>query len=351
MLESFNSGNFSYQKLTLEEQQSRGILGRLTGVIADFKHPTRNSRMYTEELWDATFNNPIMKEKIENRCLFGELGHPTDRQEVDMEKIAICMAETPKKGSDGKLHGVFDILATPCGKILKTLCDYGCNIGVSSRGSGDTYTDAFGEEVVDKDTFECECWDAVLIPAVKEARLQYVNESLDNKKTLKNALCEALESASEEDKQIMKNKLDELEIDYSPEKVDNINEVKEDTKADNDGVELVRELQEALKKNRELESKLTSLQEKLSVSYTKEADLRDDVSKYKSAIKTLTESSKKTQILENKISTLSAEVSSRDETIKKQQETINRLNENRKTISQKSRALNESITSRETKIS
>lgn len=112
---------------------------------------------------------------------FGELGHPADRQEVDMEKIAICMAEAPKKGSDGKLHAVFDILATPCGKILKTLCDYGCQIGISSRGSGDTYVDENGEEVVDKDTFECECWDVVLIPAVKEARLQYVTESLSNK--------------------------------------------------------------------------------------------------------------------------------------------------------------------------
>ena len=351
MLESFNlNKELEYQKLSAEEQSQRGILGRLKGVIADFKNPTRNGRKYTEELWEATFNNPIMKEKIENRCLFGELGHPVDRQEVDMEKIAICMAETPKKGSDGKLHAVFDILATPCGKILKTLCDYGCNIGVSSRGSGDTYTDAFGDEVVDKDTFECECWDAVLIPAVKEARLQYVNESLDTKKTLKRALCEALESANEEDKQIMKNKLDELEIDYSPEKVDNIDEVKENDKADNDGVELVRELQEALKKNRALESQITSLQEKLSVSYTKEAKLRDDVSKYKSSIKSLTESSKKSIVLEQKISTLSADIKSKDLEITKQKETIAKLTESKKGMSQKSKALSESLSSRDNRI-
>lgn len=351
MLESFNlSKELEYQKLSPEEQASRGILGRLKGVIADFKNPTRNGRKYTEELWEQTFNNPIMKEKIENRCLFGELGHPTDRQEVDMEKIAICMAETPKKGSDGKLHGVFDILATPCGKILKTLCDYGCNIGVSSRGSGDTYTDSFGEEIVDADTFECECWDAVLIPAVKEARMQYVTESLNTKKTLKTALCEALESATEEDKQIMKNKLDELQLDYSPDKVNNIDEVKENDEADNDGLELVQELQEALKKNKVLESQLTALQEKLSVSYTKEADLRDDISKYKSSIQSLTECSKKNKILEQKISTLSAEVSSRDDTIKKQQATIERLNESRKSITNKSKVLTESITSRDAKI-
>lgn len=351
MLESINSNNFEYQKLTLEEQTSRGILGRLKGIIADFKNPTRNSRHYTEELWEQTFNDPIMIEKIENRCLFGELGHPTDRQEVDMEKIAICLSEVPKKGNDGKLYGVFDILATPCGKILKTLCDYGCKIGVSSRGSGDTYTDSYGEEIVDKDTFECECWDAVLLPAVKEARMSLVTESLNTTKTLKKALCEALDSANDEDKQIMKNKLDELEIDYSPEKVNNIDEVKENDKADNDGLELVQELQEALKKNRELEKQVASLHEKLSVSYTKEADLRDTITKYKSSIVSLTESSKKSKVLESKISELTETVSSREETIKKQQTTIERLNESRKSISNKSKSLNESLASKDSKIS
>jgi uncharacterized protein YoxC len=352
MLESFNPNNeLEYQKLSTEEQTTRGILGRLKGIIADTKNATRNGRKYTEELWEQTFSDPIMKEKIENRCLFGELGHPTDRQEVDMEKIAICLSEVPKKGTDGKLYGVFDILATPCGKILKTLCDYGCKIGVSSRGSGDTYTDYDGQEVVDKETFECECWDAVLLPAVKEARMSLVTESLNTPKTLKKALCEALESANDEDKQIMKNKLDELEIDYSPEKVNNIDEVKENDKADNDGLELVQELQEALKKNRELEKQVASLHEKLSVSYTKEADLRDTITKYKSSIVSLTESSKKSKVLESKISELTETVSSREETIKKQQATIERLNENRRTMSNKSKSLNESLASKDSKIS
>ena len=145
MLESFNTNSeMQYQRLTKEEMQQRGILGRLKGIIADFKNPTRNGRRYTEELWDKTFDDPIVKEKIENRCILGELGHPADRQETDIEKVAICLAEMPKKGNDGKLHGIFDILDTPNGRILKTLCDYGCNIGVSSRGGVDTFEDYDG---------------------------------------------------------------------------------------------------------------------------------------------------------------------------------------------------------------
>ena len=66
MLESFNTkSEMQYQRLTEEEKQKRGILGRLVGIIADFKNSTRNGRRYTEELWDKTFNDPIVKEKLE----------------------------------------------------------------------------------------------------------------------------------------------------------------------------------------------------------------------------------------------------------------------------------------------
>ena len=46
MLESFKGNTLEYQKLTEEEMQQRGILGRLVGVIADSKNPTRNGRLY-----------------------------------------------------------------------------------------------------------------------------------------------------------------------------------------------------------------------------------------------------------------------------------------------------------------
>lgn len=156
MLENLKDNIFEYKKLSLEEQQQRGILGRLVGPIADFKKPTRNGRFYSEQLWEQTFKDPIVEEKINSRCLFGELGHPIDRLETDMEKIAICLAEVPKKGKDGKLYGVFDILNTPNGRILKTLCDYGCSIGISSRADGETESDYNGKETVIPSSFVLE---------------------------------------------------------------------------------------------------------------------------------------------------------------------------------------------------
>ena len=50
MLESLANNTFTYNKLTEEEQRSRGILGRLVGVIADTENPTRNGRKYGRDL-------------------------------------------------------------------------------------------------------------------------------------------------------------------------------------------------------------------------------------------------------------------------------------------------------------
>jgi hypothetical protein len=213
MIKKIREG-IQYKKLTEEERKARGILGRLVGPCADFNKATRNGRKYTEKLWENVFANPIMQEKIKNRVCYGELGHPENRSEIDPEKIAVCLAEQPVKNKNGQLEAVFDILDTPNGRILKALCDYGSIVGVSSRGQGDIITDYEGNEEVDPETYECECWDVVLIPAVKEARMKYVNESVDTKIIkLKKALSEALSNATEAERAVMNETLDNLHID------------------------------------------------------------------------------------------------------------------------------------------
>lgn len=303
MLESFNTINkFSYRKLSPEEQKQRGILGRLEGLIADGKNPTRNRRKYPMTLWEKVFENPIMKEKIENKVCLGELGHPEDRAETDITKAAICLAEMPKKNSDDEIYGVFDIIDTPCGRILKTLCDYGCNIGISSRGQGDTYTDYDGEEIVDEDTYTCECWDAVLIPALESARLNYVNESLENK-TLYKTLNEALDSAeTPEVRKAMEDSLDRIGVTYkdsSNKGEEDVNQTEEE--AVNDGTDLVKDLQEALKTNAELNKQVTKLQEKLSVCYAKEVKNDAAVAKLKNAVVTLSEDARKYKAVQQQL--------------------------------------------------
>lgn len=384
MLEDFNGKTFEYEKLTEDEQERRGILGRLKGVISDFKSPTRNGRLYGPRLWEKVFSDPIVKEKIENRCMFGELQHPEDRLDIDPEKIAVCLAEIPKKGPDGKLYGVFDILSTPNGRILKTLLDYGTTVGVSSRGEGDLITNSDGVEEVDPETYECSCWDIVLIPAVKEARLQYVKESLDkHRMSLQEALKKDLAEASDNDKLVMNDTLESLGIDLTEgiqykgydmtitqsgvqlrksdgsfiqefpteeeakEYIDEINEslqeeekpsessikdvnIKKESEkeeADDDGADLVAELQETMLKNADLEKLVKSLQERLSVCYAKEKRYEGQINTYKNSIKSLQENAKKATSLEERLNSLQEELNSCKSDISKKDQTISELTE------------------------
>ena len=200
------------QPLTEEEKERRHILGRWYGPIATCLESTRNGRKYNRQLWEKALNDELFHEKLENKCLFLELGHPADREETDMRQVCACIPEMPKI-INGDLCACVDILDTPNGRILKTLCDYGFIPGISSRGSGDV----MANDEVDPETFFLECFDVVAIPAVKKARLSMC-ESLDkNSIGLKRALTESLNKASDEDKAIMKETLENLNIDLEDE--------------------------------------------------------------------------------------------------------------------------------------
>ena len=214
MLESLKHEDLQFQELTPEEKQSRGILARLTGPIASFTKGTRNGRKYSDKLWEKAFDAPLVKEMFKNGGLPGELQHPEGRSETDPTKIAIMMPEPPKKDAKGHLVASVDILDTPCGQIAYQLGKYGFKFGISSRGEGDLIQDFSGEESVDPDTYTLNAFDLVLIPACEDARLQF-NESLETKPTnkLRTILSEALKNATDVDRKIMEEALDELNID------------------------------------------------------------------------------------------------------------------------------------------
>lgn len=327
MLKESKTNQLEYQKLSKEEMESRGILGRLVGICADFNDPTRNGRKYSEDLWEQVFDSPIMKERIKNRVCYGELGHPETREETDMEKVAICLAEQPVKGKDGKLRAVFDILSTPNGKLLKALCDYGSILGISSRGSGEVIDNGFGDESVDPDSYECFGFDVVLLPGVESARLSYVNESLENRKSLRESLEKTINESTEEEQEVMKETLKELNIDYSTEKSEDINDTHEEEAVENNEAEGSNELLEALKSNEDLRKQIAELQEKLSVSYTKEAELTEKLSKYQGTVSRLGKTAMMSEGLKQKNTTLEKSVEESKKLIESKEVEISKKND------------------------
>lgn len=168
-------------KLNENASPRKGCLGRLEGVCADFKNPTRNGRLYPRKLWENVFNDTLFQESLESKTLLGELDHPEDRLEVLAGEACIVMTDYRIDDEEGVIYAGFDILDTPRGKILKSLLDYGCVMGVSSRGQGDI-TNTTNGEVVDEDTYDFACFDVVTTPAVAKAR-QNVVESVSKTRT------------------------------------------------------------------------------------------------------------------------------------------------------------------------
>ncbi len=359
------------------KQNSKGevILGQLYGPCADIINPTRNGRKYDEALWEKVFNNDIVNEYFECGGIPGELDHPTDRLETCSEKIAIMMPEKPKKDNEGHLIAKFDILDTPNGRIAYTLAKYGYKLGISSRGNGETYVDNEGNERVNEDSYDFQAFDLVLLPAVKSARLKMV-ESLQNGKTLNQALAESLAKATPDEKKVMqetlknlnilkeedeksskeiKNKLDSLKdtLDWALEKgyshriksiLDQIDELEKQLKNKNeeynhesvidkqsdmavDSAEanMINELQESLLVQQKLEAQVTELQEKLSVSYAKEARLEEDLNKYKSAIQNLSRQASNVKALQQKVESLENELKTKDSTLTESQDRMSKI--------------------------
>lgn len=358
----------NFQDLTQEEKTRRGILGRLYGPCADIIKPTRNGRGYTDELWKNVFTkNAIVKELLANGGIPGEAQHPADRDEIDTEKIAIIMPEAPKEDSDGKLVGYWDILDTPCGRILYQLAKYGFKLGISSRGTGDLIEDNNGNEIVDPETYNFTCFDAVIIPAVESARLE-MTEGLNTKTTaniinkdLNKALCESLNTASADDRKVMEETLQELNLNLTPinEELKNISDNNESKQtqvisesANNDGVnELTKSLQDALKEKSRLEAIVQTLQEQLAVSDTKANKLQEDVDKATKTTLRLSSILSKSDNFKARINSLEKQLTEKENIITNQELKIKNLVESKaKAISSTSKTLNESISNRDNEI-
>ena len=350
MIESVKNGALEYKKMTPEEMKSHGILGRLIGPCCDTIRPTRNGRLYSEDLWEKVFKSPLVVEQFKAGGIFGELTHP-DREEVALEKVAISMPQPPQKNDDGLLIGVWDILDTPCGRILKTLCDYGYTVGISTRGTGDITTDYDGNECVDPDTYTLNAMDIVTIPAVKEARLQYVTESLNTRKSLMESLGNLIEKSSEDDKKIIEETLDTLDIHYDAEEsadsgVD-IDAVDDSDAAEDNGADVVKDLQQALKENKALEAQIAKLQESLSVCYAKETELKELTERYKNVMFKLSSANKTADALKKRISLMTEKAKSREEVIDGLRESLDKANSDKASTRKN---LSESITAKDATI-
>lgn len=266
--------------LRLNESRApkKGCLGRLEGVCADFKNPTRNGRLYPLDLWKKVFDDALFKESLNNKTLFGELDHPEDRFEPLISEACVVMTDYTIDEDKGLIYGGFDILDTPKGKILKSILDYGSVVGVSSRGQGDIIESADGERV-DENSYEFACFDVVSTPAVEKAR-QSVMESVKriNMKTFTESVKKQIEDAETvADLNIIRtvvrtSKLKDSDIDSLIESIEDKckmlqesgNTISDNTKSTESQNSVVTESAKTIRDNKKLYRCITGLREKVS---------------------------------------------------------------------------------------
>jgi len=146
----------------------------LSGIMQMAETVNGNGRMYPSSVLQKEVKN--YQKLVKERRALGELDHPDDSV-INLKNashiVTSCWME------EKKVMGKIKVLETPSGKILRSLVEGGCAIGISSRGMG-SVTESNGQTIVEDD-FQLICFDVVSEPStpgafmMKEAK-DYKNE-------------------------------------------------------------------------------------------------------------------------------------------------------------------------------
>ena len=154
-----------------EEKENGEKSYKIRGIFMQGDIKNRNGRVYPMEILTKEVKNYNNKFVSENRA-YGELGHP-EGPTVNLERVSHLVTELYPEGKN--IMGEARILETPMGKIVKTLMDDGCKLGVSSRGMG-SLDERDGAKYVRSDFYLAAAADIVADPSAPSAFVQGIME-------------------------------------------------------------------------------------------------------------------------------------------------------------------------------
>jgi hypothetical protein len=146
----------------------------IEGVFMQSEIKNRNGRMYPQEMLAKEIDRYI-KEYVEKKRAFGELGHP-EGPTINLDRVSHMITELRSDGNN--FYGKAKILNTPNGNIVKALIDEGARLGVSSRGMGSIRTEGRDIQVVQDDFYLATAADIVADPSAPDA---FVNGIMEGK--------------------------------------------------------------------------------------------------------------------------------------------------------------------------
>jgi len=161
----------------LTEEEKRLVKGGtliLSGVMQKCDELNGNGRVYPRTVLEREVDN--YKKIVEDRRALGELDHPEDSV-INLKNASHLVTDVWWDG--GSVMGKVQVLNTPAGQVLKSLCESGVKLGISSRGLG-SVTENQGKSIVEDD-FQLICFDFVSEPSTPGAYMMTENaqKSLD----------------------------------------------------------------------------------------------------------------------------------------------------------------------------
>ena len=164
-----------YRRFSIPQNVNRHCLGYLEGPAASLSEDTRNGRGYTLQLWRNVENSADFQEGMQCATIIGENDHPEERIDYSLTKGSIVLTDWEIREDEDIVWARFAILDNDEGRTLLSYVKFGTIIGVSSRGLGDEIIQN-GRTIIDPDTYEFYCFDAVAFPAAAVARTKFVEK-------------------------------------------------------------------------------------------------------------------------------------------------------------------------------
>ena len=144
----------------------------IEGIFMQSEKKNKNGRIYPLDILEKEVNRYV-KEYVEPKRAFGELGHP-DGPTVNLDRTSHMITSLVKEGKN--FVGRAKILNTPNGQIVKCLIDEGARLGVSSRGMGTLKADTKNSQIVQKDFYLATAADIVADPSAPNAFVEGIME-------------------------------------------------------------------------------------------------------------------------------------------------------------------------------
>jgi hypothetical protein len=161
-------------KYVTEAKENGGKSYYIEGPFLQTEVQNRNGRIYRKHIMEREVNRYI-KEYVETKRAFGELGHP-DGPGINLDRVSHMIVGLREEGNN--YIGRAKIMTeTPMGRIVKNLIDEGAQLGVSSRGMGSLKLNKEGVNEVQDDFYLATAGDIVADPSAPNAFVRGIMES------------------------------------------------------------------------------------------------------------------------------------------------------------------------------